>query len=67
MNRLFHGPFGLKIGLSILTRRGGIDANASESLPKARWQDLHVGILAAQLLEKVLKIISNIKEKYALG
>ena len=40
----------LSIGSSILTRRGGTDANAPESPRKAILQDWHVGILAPFLL-----------------
>ena len=40
------GPFELQIGSSILTRRGGTDANTPESTRKAILRDWHVGILA---------------------
>ena len=51
MNSLFRGPNELKIGSSILTRRGGTDANAPESPRKAILRDWHVGILAPPKLE----------------
>ena len=43
------GPYELKIGSSILTRRGGTDANAPESPRKAILRDWHVDILASQI------------------
>ena len=51
MNRAFHGPNELKIGSSILARRGGTDAHAPESPRKAFLRDRHVGILAPRVLE----------------
>ena len=45
------GPYELKIGLSILTRRGGTDANAPESPRKAILRDGQVGTLGPQILE----------------
>ena len=45
------GRYELKIGSSILTRRGGTDANAPESPRKAILRDWHVGILAPHFLE----------------
>ena len=52
MNNLFRGANELKIGSSILTRRGGTDANAPESPRKAILRDWHVGNLTPQILEK---------------
>ena len=40
------GPYELKIGSAILTRRGGTDANAPESTQKAVLRDWYVGMLA---------------------
>ena len=51
MIRVTDGLYELKIGSSILTRRGGTDANTSENTRKSILQDWHVGILALQLLE----------------
>ncbi len=45
------GRYELKIGSSILTQRGGTDANAPESPRKAILRDWHVGILTPQILE----------------
>jgi len=50
MNRVADGPDELKIGSSILTRRGGTDANAPKSLRKAILCDWHVGILGPRSL-----------------
>ena len=44
MMRVADGPYELKIGPSILTRRGGTDANALEGPRKAILRDWHVGI-----------------------
>ena len=51
MNSLFRGPNELKIGLPILTRRGGTDANAPESPRKAILRDWHAGMPGRQILE----------------
>ena len=56
MNRLFREANELKIGSSILTRRGGTDANAPESPRKAILRDWHVGILGPQFLENPEKV-----------
>ena len=53
------GRYELKIGSSILTRRGGTDANAPESTQKAILRDWHVGILAPRILEACPKYNSN--------
>ena len=45
MNRVVRGPAELKIGSSILTRRGGTDANTPESTRKAILRDWHFGPL----------------------
>ena len=50
MNGVVRGPNELKIGSSILTRRGGTDANAPESRQKAILRDWHIGILAPKFL-----------------
>ena len=46
MTGVADGRYELKIGSSILTRRGGTDAIAPESPQKAILRDWHVGILA---------------------
>ena len=51
MNSLFRGANELNIGSSILTRRGGTDANTPESPRKAILRDWHVGKLAPRFLE----------------
>ena len=51
MNSLFRGASELKIDSSILTRRGGTDANAPESPQEAIPRDRHVGIFGTQFLE----------------
>ena len=58
MHSLFRGANELKIGSSILTRRGGTDANAPESprKPINILRDWHVGILAPQFLENPLNV-----------
>ena len=56
MIRVDVAPFGLKIGSSILTRRGGTDANTPESLRTAILRVGHVGILAPLILENVGKL-----------
>ena len=45
MIRVAVARFGLKFKSSILTRRGGTDANAPERLRTAILRDWHVGIL----------------------
>ncbi len=50
-------PKELKVGSSILTRRGGTDANAPESTRKAILHDWHVGIVAPLFLKNVAKLI----------
>ena len=62
MNSLFRRANELNIGSSILTRRGGTDANAPESPRKAIIRDWHVGILASQVLENVPKINTKLYE-----
>ena len=52
MNRLFRGPFGLKMGSSILIRRGGTGANAPERPQEAIPRDWHVGILVPRVFGK---------------
>ena len=52
MNSLIRGADEPKIGSSILTRRGGTDANAPESPRKAILRDWHVGILAPHIFGK---------------
>ena len=63
MNRVVRGPNELKIGSSILTRRGGTDANAPESTRKAILRDWHVGILAPQMLENHENVPTLIQNK----
>ena len=53
------GPYELKNGSSILTRRGGTDANAPESPQEAIPRDWHVCILGPQFLENLGKGASN--------
>ena len=53
MNGVADGRYELKIGSSMLTRRGGTDANAPESHRKGILRDWHVGIVALQFLEKL--------------
>ena len=55
MIRVADGLYELKIGSSILTRRGGTDANAPESPQEAILRDWHVGILAPHILEEFPK------------
>ena len=50
MNRVVRGSNELKIGSSILTRRGGTDANAPERPREAILRDRHVGILGPRIL-----------------
>ena len=52
MNRVAVGLYELNIGSSILTRRGGLDANAPEILRVAIPRDWHVGMLGPRFLEK---------------
>ena len=61
MNSLFRGANELKIGSSILTRRGGTDANAPESPQEAIPRDWHVGILGPQFWENPGKIVKTNK------
>ena len=63
LNSLIRGANELKIGSSILTRRGGTDANAPESPRKAILQDWHVGILGPKILENLGKVDPK-AEKY---
>ena len=56
------GLYELKICSSILTRRGGTDANAPESPRKAILRDWHVGILAPQFLENHGEFRNNSNE-----
>ena len=51
MNGVGDGRYELEFGSSILTRRGGTDANAPESPRKARWRDRHDGIFGPHFLE----------------
>ena len=60
MIRVADGPYELKIGSSILTRRGGTDANAPESPRKAILRDWHDGILAPQSSDKNLENVPTI-------
>ena len=60
MNRVVCGPHELNIGSSILTRRGGTDANAPESPRKAILRDWHLGILTPQILENLGQPNTNI-------
>ena len=53
MTSLFRGPDELKIGLSILTRRGGTDANAPENPQHVIPRDWHFGFLNPQILENL--------------
>ena len=53
MNGVADARYELKIGSSILTRRGGTDANAPESPQEAIPRDWHVGILGPQVLENL--------------
>ena len=55
MNSLFRGANELKFGSSILTLRGGTDANAPESSQDAVPRDWHVGICGPQFLENLGK------------
>ena len=57
MNRVVRGPNELKNCSSILTRRGGTDANAPESPRKAILRDWHVGILAPLILKNIPQMI----------
>ena len=50
MNSLSRGPNELTIGSSILTRRGGTDANAPERLRAAILPDWHAGISGLSFL-----------------
>ena len=59
MNRPFRGANELKIGSSILTRRGGTDANAPESPREAVLRDRHVGILGP-LIWKILEHVPTL-------
>ena len=64
MNSLFRGRANeLKIGSSILSQRGGTDANAPESLRKAIWRDWQVGMLGPHFLEKPGKCAPTPLEK----
>ena len=56
MNSLIRGANELKIGSSILPRRGGTDANAPESPQEAIPRDWHVGILALRNFGKSWKM-----------
>ena len=67
MNSLFRGANALKVGSSILTRRGGTDANAPESPREAIWRDWHVGILGPQFLENPGKCVPQRIKKYRKG
>ena len=53
MNTIADGRYELKIGSSILTRRGGTDANGPQSTRKAILRDWHVGSLGPQILENL--------------
>ena len=65
MNRAVRGPNGLKIGSSILTRRGGTDANAPESPLEAILRDWHVGISGPQKFWEILELYpGNNSQKY---
>ena len=64
MNRLFRGANELKMCSSILTRRGGTDANTPESSRKAILRDWHVGILPPRLLEKIWKYPKDTSKTY---
>ena len=64
MNRHFRGANELKIGSSILTRRGGTDANAPERPQEAIPRDWHVGILGHRFLENPGKCAQNILKMY---
>ena len=59
MNRVVRGPNELKIASSILTRRGGTDANAPESTRKAILRDWHFGILAP-IFWKILEHVPDL-------
>ena len=58
------GPTELEIGSSILTRRGGTDANAPESPQEAIPRDWHVGILGPQSLEENVATKISIEKSY---
>ena len=60
------GLYELKMDSSILTRRGGTDANAPESPRKAVLRDWHVGISAPQMLEKSGESGKNNSNKYEM-
>ena len=57
MNSLLRRANELKIGSSILTRRGGTDANAPESPRKAILRDWHVGILASHICHRAVSTV----------
>ena len=63
MNGVADGRYELKIGSSILTRRGGTDANAPERPQEAIPRDWHVGILGPQFLENIGKCAKNNSRK----
>ena len=70
MIRVAVGLYELKIGSSILTRRGGTDANAPERSRKAIPRDGHVGTPAPQFSEisgKYTKIIQTHVNIYFYG
>ena len=66
MNSLFREANELNIGSSILTRRGGTDANAPERPRKAILRDLHVGMLGPRILENLGKWIPKMKTEWYL-
>ena len=67
MSRVADGRYELKIGLSILTRRGGTDANALERPRNTILRDWHVRILAPQFLENPGKLNSKHMNVYFYG
>ena len=65
MIRVAFARFGLKFKSSILTLRGGTDANAPERLRTAILRDWHVGVLGPHFLEKYWNIVKQIvQQKY---
>ena len=64
MNRVICGPNELNIGSSILTRRGGTDANAPERPREAILRDRHVGMLTPVFIGNSGECPKNNSEKY---
>ena len=66
MNRAFRKPNELKIGSSILTRRGGTDANAPESPQETILRHWHVGMLGPKFLGILENVQTKIKQIYEM-